>query len=293
MSERRDGTFARAGEQRTNGRRLASSARGEHFYSDTESDPSLQSLRVATNESDTALSTFVVADLAGYSALTEAHGDHAAADAATAFCERVRTLAEAQGGEHVKTMGDGILLRFADAATAAEAAIEIITAFGARHEALNVRIGVNTGTAIYREGDWFGAAVNVASRVADIADAGQIIVTPRTRTAAVRTIPLDRFRSVGTHKLKNMADGIELFELVASAEAAAVRLEVDPVCRMVVDPAHAHSRVTTDGLEYTFCSEDCRRAFEESPERFAGSVDPAPQLGSLLQRVVRRFSRAR
>ena len=248
---------------------------------------------MATNEPDTALSTFVVADLAGYSALTEAHGDHAAADAATAFCDSVKTLAEAQGGEHVKTMGDGVLLRFADAAAAVEAALEITTELGARHEALSVRVGVSTGTAIHREGDWFGAAVNVASRVADVANAGQIIVTARTRTAAVRRIPLDRFRSVGTHRLKNMADGIELYELTASADAGAVRLEVDPVCRMLVGRGKAHSHVTEGGLEYTFCSAACRRAFDEAPERYLADSVPAPDSGSFLRRVVRRFVRAR
>lgn len=247
---------------------------------------------MSTDELDTALSTFVVADLAGYSALTEAHGDHAAADAATAFCESVRILAEAQGGEHVKTMGDAILLRFADAAAAADVALTITTELGARHRALNVRIGVNTGTAIRRDGDWFGAAVNIASRVADVADGGQIIVTPRTRTAAVHRIPLDRFRSVGTHRLKNIAEGIELYELMAPADADAVRLEVDPVCRMLVEQGQAHSHLTQDGLEYTFCSAECRRAFDEAPERYLHPA-AAPKAASVLHRAVRRFGRAR
>ena len=248
---------------------------------------------MANNEPDTALSTFVVADLAGYSALTEAHGDRAAADAATLFCERVRTLAASHGGEHVKTMGDASLLRFADASTAVDAALEVLAELGGRRAELDVRIGVNTGTAIQRDGDWFGAAVNVAARVADIARAGQIIVTPRTRTASIRRIPLDRFRSVGVHRLKNVADDIELYEVMAGADERVRRLEIDPVCRMTVDTERAHSQVTRDGTTYTFCSADCRATFDESPVRFLRGHEPAPTAGSLLQRVVRRFVRAR
>lgn len=248
---------------------------------------------MATDEQDTALSTFVVADLVGYSALTEAHGDEAAADASTLFCERVSTLAAARGGEHVKTMGDAILLRFVDAATAVDAALEVVQEMGGRHASLDIRIGVNTGTAIQRDGDWFGAAVNVASRVADIAGAGQIIVTPRTRTASIRRIPLDRFRSIGVRKLKNVADDIELYEVVTVADGDARRLEIDPVCRMAVDAERAHSQVSRGGTTYTFCSAECRSAFDEAPARFLRGAAAPPDADSLLQRVVRRFSRAR
>lgn len=248
---------------------------------------------MATNEPDTALSTFVVADLAGYAALTEAHGDQAAADASTLFCERVKSLAAARGGELVKTMGDAVLLRFVDAATAVDAALEVIEELGGRHASLDIRIGVNTGTAIQRDGDWFGAAVNVASRVADVARAGQIIVTPRTRTASIRTIPLDRFRSVGVHKLKNVAEDIELYEVTAGREEEARRLEIDPVCRMAVEVDKAHSQVSHRGSTYTFCSAECRNEFDRAPERFAQGGDAASSDDSLLQRVVRRFTRAR
>ena len=55
--------------------------------------------------------TFVFADLAGYTALTEAHGDEHAADAAAEFCGAVRVLLPEHNTEEVKAIGDARLLR--------------------------------------------------------------------------------------------------------------------------------------------------------------------------------------
>src|SRR6266511_927086 len=111
--------------------------------------------------------TFLFADLAGYTALTEAMGDESAADAAAEFCEYVRGLLAAHGAEEVKAIGDAVLLRVPDAASAARLAERIVCDYGARHRALGVAVGMHTGTAVQRGDDWFGSAVNVAARVAD------------------------------------------------------------------------------------------------------------------------------
>jgi adenylate cyclase len=50
--------------------------------------------------------TFVFADIAGYTALTEAHGDADAADLAATFCGEISTIAGHRGGEVIKTIGD-------------------------------------------------------------------------------------------------------------------------------------------------------------------------------------------
>ena len=114
-----------------------------------------------------SVQTFVFADLAGYSALTEAHGDEEAADAAADFFDTVRSLLPEHDAEEVKVIGDAVLLRVPDAAKAAGLGERIVFDHGMRHRALGVRVGMHTGTAIRRGGDWFGSAVNIASRVAE------------------------------------------------------------------------------------------------------------------------------
>lgn len=61
-------------------------------------------------------STFLFADIAGFTALTEAHGDEDAADLALEFCQRVRDRLAPSDGEVVKTIGDALMIRMAAAA---------------------------------------------------------------------------------------------------------------------------------------------------------------------------------
>jgi adenylate cyclase len=120
---------------------------------------------------------------------------------------------------------------------------------------------MHTGTAVRRGGDWFGSAVNIASRVADVADAGEVLCTDATREALGPAVPL---RERGQREFKNLVRPLQLYELLLTKDSGE-RLPVDPVCRMAVDPARAVERRTTAHGEYCFCSDDCARAFDEHP----------------------------
>jgi adenylate cyclase len=202
--------------------------------------------------------TFVFADLAGYTALTEAHGDEEAADAAADFCEFIRTLLGGHDAEEVKTIGDAMLIRVPDAAQAAGLAERIVCEHGTKHRALAVRVGMHTGTAVQRGDDWFGAAVNLASRVADAAGAGQVICTHATREAIGPAVPL---REKGEATFKNVSGPVTLYEFVLRGRSGPA-LPVDPVCRMAVDPERAVDRRERDGVTFYFCSERCVAEFD-------------------------------
>ena len=101
---------------------------------------------------DRRRSTFLVADVAGYTALTQAHGDEHAADVACAFADSVRALADAYNADNIKTVGDAVLLRVPDPVDAFHVAARIVGDLGARDRALGVHIGMDTGTAVQRGG---------------------------------------------------------------------------------------------------------------------------------------------
>jgi adenylate cyclase len=220
-----------------------------------------------SGEADTQ--TFVFADLAGYTALTEAHGDEQAADEAAEFCEAVRGLLPDHGAEEVKAIGDAVLLRASDPAQAAGLAERIVCGFGARHRGLGVRVGLHTGTAVRRGDDWFGSAVNVASRVADAARAGEVLCTEATLEAIGPAVPV---RDRGQRTFKNLAKPVSVYSLLL---ARGPELPIDPVCRMAVDPGRAAERRLHNGVEYFFCSERCALTFDESPGTY-GAVAAAP-----------------
>lgn len=243
--------------------------------------------------------TFVFADLAGYTALTEAHGDEHAADTAAEFCRAVRTLMEDYRAQEVKTIGDALLLRVPEPDQAVHLAARLVGDYGVRHRSLGIRIGMHTGVAVCRDGDWFGAAVNLASRIADVAAAGEVLLSQATRTAVGDAILPGQLRSRGRRHMKNVGEPVELFALV-SEELDQQRLPVDPVCRMAIDPALVEHRAVHSGIEYQFCSQGCAEAFAHAPGRYAGRRSRRAALlvsddarDSAARRVARAFARGR
>jgi class 3 adenylate cyclase len=213
--------------------------------------------------------TFLFADLAGFTALTEAHGDDQAADLATEFFACVRALLAGYGAEEVKTIGDAAMLRCNRADSAVELGLAIVE--DVRHHARFpvVRIGMHTGPATERSGDWFGGAVNVAARVSSIAGGDEVLVTAATREAAGA---LDRvtYRRHGWRRFKNLSVPVEVYRALRTGETSE-RLPVDPVCRMKVEAGQTVGSLTFEGVEYQFCSLECARAFSEAPAQYVTS----------------------
>jgi adenylate cyclase len=244
--------------------------------------------------------TFVFADLAGYAALTEAHGDEHAADVAEAFCQRVRALLSDYGAQEVKTIGDALLIRVSDADQAIALATRLVGDSRVETRSLNVRVGMHTGTAVQRGEDWFGGAVNVASRVADAARSGEVLVSLATREAAQPAILPGRFRARGRRPLKNVRDPVELFALATEADDERPQLPVDPVCRITVDPTLAPEHHVYRGVEYHFCSAACARRFRAAPDSYVGRRSSRSSLlvsdearDSAARRLARAYSKGR
>lgn len=211
--------------------------------------------------------TFLFADIAGFTALTEAHGDEEAVALVDEFTEVVRRELPGIGGEHVKTIGDALMLRIPDPGDAILLAVAISQRTLRSHGAPAVRVGLHHGPAVERQGDYFGATVNLAARVSGVASGGEVLVSGPT-AALVPELEGVVYESRGRHELRNVRDPVELFAALRVG-ATAERLPVDPVCRMIVDPERAPGRLIHDGNAYFFCSLTCAGAFAQNPERFA------------------------
>jgi adenylate cyclase len=127
--------------------------------------------------------TFVFADLAGYTALTARWGDDLAAQVAIALRDAAGRLAGEHRGQLVKSMGDSVLLRTAVPADGVRLGIAIAQAA----PALRARVGIHAGPAVEHDGDWFGLAVNLSSRLSAQAAPGEVLVSePTWRAAGMR-----------------------------------------------------------------------------------------------------------
>jgi adenylate cyclase len=212
-------------------------------------------------------STFLFADIAGFTALTEAHGDEQAAELVADFCRAVQAEIPPGRGAHVKTMGDAVMLRLDDPAEAIRLGLTIAGGLMDAHGAPPVRVGLHHGSAIERGGDYFGAAVNLAARVSAVATSGEVLLTAKT-AALVPEIEGVFYESRGRHELRNVTEPVELFAAIPIGDEARGRLPIDPVCRMAVDPDRAAGRLMYDGAAHFFCSLACAGEFARRPEAF-------------------------
>ena len=211
--------------------------------------------------------TFIFADIAGFTALTEAHGDEEAVALVETFIENATRELPAIGGEHVKTIGDALMLRIPEPENAIRLGLDITEQTFGSHGALPVRVGLHHGPAVERNRDYFGAAVNLAARVSGVAAGGDVLVSGST-AAMVPELDGVVYESRGRHELRNVSEPLEIFAALR-VDANAERLPIDPVCRMAVDPERAPGRLTHQGHAYFFCSLACAGQFAQQPERFS------------------------
>lgn len=208
--------------------------------------------------------TFAFVDLAGFTALTEAHGD---ADAA-ALIERFEQLTAgslADGDRLVKTIGDAVMLAFPTPDAGLDGVTLLVQACVAEPGFPLPRAGMHQGTAVERNGDYIGGSVNLTARVAGQAHGGQVVATEPIAEAARR---LDiRVVDLGSFDLRNLTAPVALFELELCPLAAGT--VIDPVCRMQWQRAEAIGRLRHRDHDYWFCSLACAGRFATDPDHYA------------------------
>jgi class 3 adenylate cyclase len=126
--------------------------------------------------------TILFCDMVDYAGMTERLGDHASRELLRHHHRIVRDALSVHGGREINVQGDGFMLAFPGVARALRCAVEIQRGFRdyvppPDGEPLGVHIGVNTGDAVSEGDDYLGLTVIVASRLADAAGPGEILVS--------------------------------------------------------------------------------------------------------------------
>jgi adenylate cyclase len=144
-------------------------------------------------------------DLAGYTRFTEEEGEEEALSFVERFIESVSaTLPD--DARVVKTIGDEVMIVGQDVQALTDWAVGFQQLFDERPEP---RIGIHYGGTLYRDGDYFGREVNLASRVVARARGGEVLVTDAVVDAVTETDHL-RFDDVGQVKLKGFDEPTQL-----------------------------------------------------------------------------------
>jgi class 3 adenylate cyclase len=146
-------------------------------------------------------------DLSGYTRMTEEGGDEAAADLAGRLRTLVRRSSQEHGGESVKWLGDGVMLYFPDPGDGVLASLDMVER-AADEDLPPARAGIHAGPVVFQEGDYFGRTVNIASRIADYARPGEVVVSEQV----VESAPEDSlsFTEIGPVTLKGVLEELTL-----------------------------------------------------------------------------------
>jgi adenylate cyclase len=174
-----------------------------HLEMDTDEELELGRLRVA----------IAFADLAGYTRLTEEAGEETALDIVERFVEAVESSLP-EDARVVKTIGDEVMIVAADPARLVDWAVGFQQQMTERPRP---RIGMHLGSALYRDGDYYGRAINLAARVAARAAGGEVLVTAPLCEIAGRRLAFDR---IGEVKLKGFDTPTDLFLARPAQEGA-------------------------------------------------------------------------
>jgi adenylate cyclase len=156
--------------------------------------------------------TLCFIDITGYTRFTEEEGDLEALDLVEHFVETVEATLPPEA-TIVKTIGDEVMVVSPDAASLTEWAAGFLGRFPQRPQP---RVGIHSGEAVYRDGDYFGSQVNLAHRVVSSAQAGELLVTDRVVEAIEEREGL-AFEPIGEVSLKGFPVPTPLF-VVRSAE---------------------------------------------------------------------------
>jgi len=210
--------------------------------------------------------SFLISDLSGYTALTEAHGDFLAAELIDRYSEIVDSIVK-EDIILVDRIGDEVLLTSAYPQFLLEAAINLQHITEQELNFPSLHIGLHCGKVIERGGKYIGNTLNLTSRISSHSRGGQILCSQDFKNA-IENKKNFSFIKLGNIRFKNVSKPVTVFELYLDSDRK--RLSVDPVCKMQVDIENPPAKIPFKDNIYYFCSHECTKSFIEAPEEFLG-----------------------
>lgn len=191
-------------------------------------------------EGERRLAAIMFTDIVGYTALAQ-RNEAAAMNLLNEHRTAVRPLFIKHNGKEVKTIGDAFLVEFNSALEAVRCAFDIQQSLrdlnGGRpaEKQVQLRVGIHLGDVIHSEGDVYGDAVNVASRIEPLANPGGISISEQVYDQVKNKLEFP-MASLGKKELKNVGDAIEVFRVVLPWERQDTASQVLDKCRVAVLP---------------------------------------------------------
>jgi DNA-binding NarL/FixJ family response regulator/class 3 adenylate cyclase len=216
---------------------------------------------------DESFVTILFTDLVGSASLFERHGDEAADALRRDHFEVLRRAVAEHGGREVKSTGDGLMVAFPSAVSAVRCAAEMQRATAAADGDLELRVGLEAGEPMSEGDDLYGTPVIVASRLCDVAGAGEILASEVVcKIAAPRVSEL--IQPIGTLKLRGTGERVAAAQVLwreGAGEALAEPEAAAPAREITVVVADDHQLVRS-GFRVILDAEPDIRVVGEAPD---------------------------
>jgi adenylate cyclase len=179
---------------------------------------------MATKDVKRRLAAILAADMVGYSQLMEVDEAGTLAQLKTHRKEIIDPKIAHHHGRIVKLMGDGMLAEFASVVDAVECAIDVQRAMEKRNadvpkdRQIRFRVGVNLGDVIAEEDDIYGEGVNIAARLEQLCEPGDVYISGTAYDHLKRKVDVG-YEYLGERQVKNIAEPIRAYRVRLDGEA--------------------------------------------------------------------------
>jgi adenylate cyclase len=198
----------------------------------------------------------LMADLSGYTALTEVHGALSAADLIDRYIEIVESCLVGESILKERT-GDEVMIVSSSPDHLLATALMIMRNTSNEHNFLQVHGGLHYGKVLRRNNSYFGTTINLTARIAAKAEAGTFWCSGDFIESLIEKSAVS-FQPKGKHSFKNVNEEKEMAEIL---NPHASSLTIDPVCRMLIlDKSLAIQH--PENIELFFCSQACLHNFK-------------------------------
>lgn len=151
-------------------------------------------------------------DIVGSTELIAEFGEDGAHERRSRHFSLLRRAIAAHDGREVKSLGDGVMVIFADPAAAARCATDMQRAVAGDRDRLGLRVGLHAGDLLREGNDYFGTTVIVARRLCENARSGETVVSGELRELVGEDGEF-AFESLGRMALKGLSDPVDAFSL--------------------------------------------------------------------------------